>query len=148
DPFVHRLETDVDLDRRSRLDGDQTLAPLLGRVDVELVFTHLPRLAHDVAHREDERTVHVLAGHVLQLSRNPVSRKRATGPGTNGDTSPPSAATWRTRELDTIACAGSGRRKTVSTCARCRFTIAMGVSYATSTCDRIPLTSTPALTSV
>ena len=34
----------------------------------------------------------------------------------------------RTSELDTCAFAGSGRRNTVSTPARCRFTIAIGVS--------------------
>ncbi len=63
-------------------------------------------------------------------------------------TSPPSEATCCTRELETWACAGSGSMKMVSTPARSRFTIAIGVSYATSICDRMPFTSTLAPTSV
>ena len=113
------------------VDGDETLAPLLGRGHIERDLAHLAGVVHDVAHVDAEGAwpagshedpcYRRAAGRRLdgrQTSRAPVSRKRATAGGTNGDTSPPSPATWRTSELDTSACAGSGSRKTVSTWAR------------------------------
>src|SRR5690606_27461771 len=116
--------------------------PLFFQGDGERVLTHLTGVSDDVpcGHHEwaVQSCLHTTMlpampehGAVLvenQRPRAPVSRNAATARGTNGVISPPSPATWRTRELETIAWEGSGSRNTVSISARCRFTIAIGDS--------------------
>ena len=68
DAFVHRLEAHLCLDRFAFGDRHEPLAPLLRGAGVDLELAHLARAVQNVAHREGERTVHMLSCHPAMLA--------------------------------------------------------------------------------
>ena len=84
---VHGFEAHVEFHLNALWHPGETLAQLLGNDDRASPLTHLARLVHEVTN-----TLVILL-HRSHYTGLRFSRNRATGAGTYGVTSPPSAAT-------------------------------------------------------
>jgi hypothetical protein len=123
----------VEFDGLTLSDGHETLAPLLRRGDLDVELAHLPARCEmsRTGKTNGPFTCFLTTTASRRVAGRPSARARRVeeardGPGTNGDVAAERRPTHERARHE--ACAGSGSRKTVSISARCRLTIAIGVS--------------------